>query len=407
MPTVTRRPDQDIARALARARERAGFSQEEVATLVGQQRPVISNWENGSRRPNAKQLVKLAAIYRTTVAELVGEEEERERPNFEKLLFRDAGDRLDPAAKYEIQRFLAFLDGYVGLLDALDEPPGMLQSPFRLHEGFQNKDDIRRKAEEARRYFRLGAGPVGDIAGLADLHGITVYFATLGSDLRGTVSGAFLAHDRIGFSILVNAETTPGRRQFTLAHELGHALFHGDRGGIYVDYYGTRREADEKFASAFAAEFLVPAQSLRAAVEAYGIQRVRDPEVVVHLQRLFRVSYAMTLVRLSDSGLAEPADIERLREVQPVHLAQRLGYSIEPDEWSQDPDRIGIGRFPRRFLRLLRRAVDNDLVSVSAAANVMGLAEEDVEEFLTGGSADGEDGDSQRLADEYDYIRVS
>lgn len=405
MPTLTA-PDQDLGRALASARDRAGFSQSEVATLVGQQRPVVSNWEHGSRRPNAKQLVKLAAIYRTTVAELLGDEPERERPNFEALLFRDAGDRLDPTAKYEIQRFLAFLDGYAGLLDALDEPSGMLQSPFRLHEGFLSKDDVRRKAEEARVYFRLGAGPVGDIAALADLHGITVYFAALGSDLRDTVSGAFLAHERIGFSILVNAETTPGRRQFTLAHELGHALFHGERGGIYVDYYGSRREADEKFASAFAAEFLVPTQSLRAAVEAYGIQRVQDPEVVVHLQRLFRVSYAMMLVRLGDTNLANSADLERLRDVQPVHLAERLGYTIQPDEWSQDPDRLGVARFPRRFLRLLRRAIDDQRVSISAAANLMGLAEEDVEEFITDRSSSGGD-DSQQLADEFDYISVS
>src|SRR6266536_6234707 len=101
-------PAMDIGAALARARERAGFSQDEVAILVGQQRPVISNWESGTRRPNAQQLAKLAAIYRTTVAELLGGEP-RPRPDFERLLFRDAGDRLDTAAKYEIQRFLAFL----------------------------------------------------------------------------------------------------------------------------------------------------------------------------------------------------------------------------------------------------------------------------------------------------------
>ena len=61
------KPDPTLASALTHARERAGFSQQEVATLVGQLRPVISNWESGTRRPNDQQLVKLAAIYRTTV----------------------------------------------------------------------------------------------------------------------------------------------------------------------------------------------------------------------------------------------------------------------------------------------------------------------------------------------------
>jgi len=392
------KPDPTLASALTHARERAGFSQQEVATLVGQLRPVISNWESGTRRPNDQQLVKLAAIYRTTVVELLGGEQ-RSRPDFEKLVFRSAGERLDTPAKYEIQRWLAFLDGYGDLLDALGEPPGMTEAPFSLRPGFLNKEDIRRKAEDARAFFRLGLGPVGDIAGLADLHGISIYLAPLGADLKSTVSGAFLGHDRAGFSILVNAETTPGRRQFTLAHELGHALFHGD--GVYVDYFG-RREGTEKFASAFAAEFLVPTQSLRATVEAYGLQKVRDPEVIVHLQRLFRVSYAMMLVRLADANLATPEDIERLKTVHPVHLAERLGYSIDPEEWHQDAERLGIARFPRRFLQILRRALNEGKASVSGAANVMGLAEEDVEEFIADSHAS-----EQRTAEEFEYLRAS
>jgi Zn-dependent peptidase ImmA (M78 family)/transcriptional regulator with XRE-family HTH domain len=394
---VMAEPDMRLGEALSRARERVGFSQDEVALLVGQQRPVISNWESGKRRPNSHQLAKLSAIYRVPLETLLGAEE-KPRPDFERLMFRDAGDRLDPGGKYEIQRFLSFLDAYSDLLEALDEPPGMTRAPFSVREGFVSKEDIRRKAEEARRLFRIGDGPVGDLVGLADLAGITVYFAALGGDLKSTVSGAFLPHDRVGFAILVNAETTPGRQEFTLAHELGHALFHGDH--VYVGYYG-RRELAERFASAFAAEFLVPTHSLRAAVEGLSLTKVRDPEVVVHLQRLFGVSYAMMLVRLGNANLATEADIERLREVQPVHLAERLGYTTEPDEWGQHPERLGIARFPRRFLRILRRAAQENRITISGAAAIMGLAEEDVEEFLSDLPAAAPD------AEEFEYISAS
>jgi hypothetical protein len=284
------------------------------------------------------------------------------------------------------------------LLEALGEPAGMMRVPLSLHEGFGSKDDIRRKAEEARSLLGIGDGPVGDLVGRCDLAGITVYFAPLGEDLKSTVSGAFLPHDRVGFSILVNVETTPGRRIFTLAHELGHALFHGDR--IFVGYFG-RREAAERFASAFAAEFLVSSHGLRAAVGGFGISKVRDPQVVVHLQRLFGVSYSMMLVRLGGVGLATDEDVERLREVQPVHLAERLGYSTQPGEWGQDAESHGIGRFPRRFLRLIRRTVQNEQLTVSAAASLMGLAEEDVEEFLADQPAPTPE------TEEFEYIAAS
>jgi len=83
------------------------------------------------------------------------------------------------------------------------------------------------------------------------------------------------------------------------------------------------------------------------------------------------------------------------------HLAERLGYAIEPDEWYQDPDQWGLARFPRRFLRLLRRAFSEDLISVSGAASMTGLAQEDILEFLT-------DEPSPPLeAEELEYFRAS
>lgn len=388
-------PRLDIAHRLAQARERAGFSQEEIAVLVGQPRPVVSNWEKGVRHPNSHQLAKLAAVFRTPLRELLGGVEQP-RVDFERLVFRDAGDRLDERGKYETQRFLGFLDDYADFLEALAEPPGMISSPFSVAEGFSSKDDVRRRAADARAYFRLGMGPIGDLASLMDFAGITVYRAPLGRDLKKTVSGAFLPHAGVGFAVLVNSDTTPGRRRFTLAHELAHALFHG--GKHSVSYFG-RRESVERFADTFAAEFLVPTQSLRSAVESLGVTRVAEAELVVHLQRLFDVSYAMMLVRLRSAGLITEGDLERLRGVQPVHTAQRLGYATDEDEWAQDPERWGLARFPRRFLRLLSRALSEGRVTVSGAASMTGLALDDIEEFAGATTSEGDE--------EFEYFSAS
>ncbi len=67
----------------------------------------------------------------------------------------------------------------------------------------------------------------------------------------------------------------------------------------------------------------------------------------------------MMLVRLRAANLLNASDDARMREIQPVHLAQRLGYATDADEWEQDPESWGLASFPRRFLRLLRRALDD------------------------------------------------
>lgn len=368
----------DLAARLRLIRERLGFSQDDVARLTGQPRPVVSNWETGMRRPSTHQLDKLAKIYRIPLAELLGENSQP-RPDFQGLMFRDAGDRLNAQGRFEIQRFLAFLDAYGDFLDALDEPAGLSRSPFALHEGFTSKEDIRRRAEDARAYLRLGAGPIKSLDSVADIAGLTVYRAPLGADLLGTVSGAFLPHNRVGFAILINGETTPGRQQFTLAHEIAHALFHGNR--PYVDYFG-RRERAERFANSFASEFLVPTHHLRATAEAMGMSRLSDPETVVHLQRYYGVSYDMMLVRLSQANLVLPDETSRLRDVRPVYLATQLGYNVEPDEWAQDPEGWGLARFPPRLLRLLRRVYAEGKITIGGAAAMTGLAAEDIEELL-------------------------
>jgi Zn-dependent peptidase ImmA (M78 family)/transcriptional regulator with XRE-family HTH domain len=368
----------DLGERLAKARDQVGLTQDEVALLVGQPRPVISNWEQGGRLPNEQQLSKLAVIYRMPLQHLLGSVEEG-RPEFEQLFFRDAGERLNGDAKYQIQRFLGFLDDYGIFLRALSEPPGMTEPPLAMREGRHSKDDVRRKAEEARSFFRLGKGPVGDLSAVADIFGISVYLAPLGRSLAHTVSGASLIHPEVGFSILINGQTTPGRRQFTLAHELGHALFH--RGSVEVSFPG-RREAGERFADEFAGEFLVPTYSLQTTVESFGLERVEDPETVVHLQRYFNVSYEMMLNRLRFSGLISNESYEWCRGIRPVYLAEQLGYPTHLEEWTQDAERWGLGRYPRRFLRLLRRAFMEGLITVSGAANMTGLAAEDIEELL-------------------------
>ena len=61
--------------AISRARRRAGLLQREVAEALGVSTGAVAMWDTGERKPRADTLVKLAALYGTTVDELLREDD--------------------------------------------------------------------------------------------------------------------------------------------------------------------------------------------------------------------------------------------------------------------------------------------------------------------------------------------
>jgi Zn-dependent peptidase ImmA (M78 family)/DNA-binding XRE family transcriptional regulator len=392
-----------LGERLVVARKRRRLNQEDVAALLGVTRVLVSHWENGKRRPAEHVLERLAQIYGVTLEELLAEVFEPSGSDLVELLYRDAEGGIDPQAHAGLEDFVRFLGEFAHLATDLDEDLAPLtQSPFKLRPGFTSKDDVRRKALEVRDWLRIGLGPVGDLPGILDGIGITVYRTGLGSDLSTGVSGAFLQHPVVGMSIAVNVETTPGRQLFTLAHELAHALFHSDREHHLVSYW-TRRDDKERFADQWAGEFLVPVEGLRQTAEQLGVDRRLEAEDVIQLQRHFGVSYGMMLLRLRHVGLVNPARHEELKRVSPVALAAQLGYSIAPDERGQDPSRWRLERFPRRFVRLLVRGLRERRLSPSTAAGLTGLTLDEIAELVT--PPDG--GDEEVIEELREYERVT
>ena len=53
----------DIAERLYELRKEAGYSQEQVAGLLGLSRQAVSKWESGQGKPDIDNIVKLTEIY--------------------------------------------------------------------------------------------------------------------------------------------------------------------------------------------------------------------------------------------------------------------------------------------------------------------------------------------------------
>ena len=389
---------------LRRAREIAGYSQEDAGAALGVSRAMVSYWEAGARVPNDRQRSALARLYGVRLTELAkGQVVETTDGDMAGVLLR-ADDGIAPVAVLGIREFGQFLDRYAELARILEEPVRcMTRSPFSHRAQFAQKHDIRRKAEEARKLLGLGTGPISDLDPVCEILGITVYRAPLGTDLAKVPSGAFLNHPEVGFSILVNLNMTPGRRRFTVAHELAHALFHSHETNRVVS---RARNPLETFADTFAGEFLMPREGVRRFMEEVGMDpRIDEPEDALRIQRYFRVSWPTALVRLRQMNAITQATFHHFQEsVRPLVLARSMGYGIDREEWSQDPERWRVCRFPRSFLRMLRDAIAHGLMSPPTAASFAGLSLPEVVNIM--GQLPGHDEEAwQRIVAEFDEFK--
>lgn len=101
--------------------------------------------------------------------------------------------------------------------------------------------------------------------------------------------------------ILVNKRHSPERQRFTLAHEVSHALLHGDDdllSAIHDAYDGERLEGViETLCNVGAAAMLIPEELLRRMIERYGA----TGQALAELSRRADVSASTAMYALSEA----------------------------------------------------------------------------------------------------------
>jgi len=372
----------ELAEALRSARERIGLSQEGAADALGINRVLLSYYETGRRMVPLPTAATLARLYGTSLDRLLaGDEVTPVSPlDVSGVLYRAAPPTLGDSARGALRLFEQYLRDYVELAGELGRPlQGKGQSPFSPVRGSSARDAAD-AARQLRRHLNLGGGPVGDPFRVADEH-VLIWRLPLGEDLETAPSGLFYNHPQIGFSIVINSNMTLGRQVFTVAHELAHAFFHSHGADVIVSMYGGEL-GRERFADAFAGEFLVPGDELRRLVSEHSPwDSLSNPSTVVHLQRHFGVSYATVRVRLLQERLIDRTTFETLAQVSPSRLARALGYPVDPADMG-DFARHPLDRFPGRMLLLVRAAVHDGVITPGDAAETLGTSTDEIRQLL-------------------------
>ncbi|MDQ3549316.1 MAG: XRE family transcriptional regulator [Chloroflexota bacterium] len=368
---------------LRRSREWAGFSQHDAASVTGIARELISYWETGRRTPSLVQLAKLAGTYGTTASYLLGTGQAPSQAEEHALLYRDI-DARSARTRAEVNRWLAFLDDWANLRAERGEDlpgRGAPPKPWLAPQAVTDSRRAARLASKVREYYHLGSDAIPDLVAFLDQHDVLVYRVSLDRiDAPGGVSGIFYNHPRLGYCILVNTNTTPGRQTFTLAHEYAHALFHYQATGLVSRAGATVRT--ETFADAFAAHFLVPTEALHALVTQRELGGVASPYDVIQLQQYFRVSYATMLNRLYSEGFLTAEQYAGYQSYSPKSLAAQLGLDTGQYGRLRETSTITLRRYPPSLLERVRTLVEDEELSPTGAASLLRVSVETIHEQL-------------------------
>jgi len=236
-----------VGRRLAKAREEAELSQDQLALLLGRSQAAISHWESGRRSPGLDDLYEIAAVLQLEITDFLPQN--RYEIGVQAAL-RAIADRLDQdVLRQDVEKFLKEAEG--------DAPP----APTIQVESASAKG----AAEELIKKARVRQPPV-DVEELAGACGVRVLQYPFQKDLSGLVvdleEGTFIG---------VNRQHPITRQRFTIAHELGHVLL-SEHDRFHIDLESKMEHSgsplydwrNEREANVFAASLLMPANWVEA-----------------------------------------------------------------------------------------------------------------------------------------------
>jgi Zn-dependent peptidase ImmA (M78 family)/DNA-binding XRE family transcriptional regulator len=366
---------------LRRLRAAKNLSQTQVAEAAGLSRMGYVNIENGEVSPRVDTLTRMATTLDVRVEELLHPVRVLKRVRFRAKKKMTTREDL-------IVRVARFLDDYNELEEIVGE-----RAPFRFGELADELEALPRAgrplaaAARARAVLGLNADDlVDDICSLLEDNGIKVFTPEIASD---SFFGLSVAAADGGPAVVVNTwdRIAVERWIFTAAHELGHLLLHLR---AYDVEQTNEDEREEEEADLFAASFLMPESRFQAEwKKAAGIGFV---DRVLKIKRLFHVSWKTVLYRVADES-PEPRDVwkqffgdykrqygQSLKPFEELEGLSREDFRPRPAARAGDePDHL----LPRDFVedrrkRLVREAIEKELLSMGRAAEILELSLKDM-----------------------------
>ena len=359
-----------LGRRIRAHRLAAGLSLRELAQRLTVSAQALSQYEMGHTRPRPEVLVALAEVLGTSIEQL------ERAPGTVAL---GPVRILDPHRRR--RRELGMAQG--SLVSLTERSLALEQS---LGGGFpspslptmneirpvRDPEDAEALAQDVRRRWGLGTGPLPSVVSLFEARGVRVFEFLHGVDLPDfTACSAFVSFSNASWSdfpvVLLNGGLRSEEKRVALCRELAYMILPSP-----VRFVLDEDEQD-RVASWFALALLLPAAALRNQLGRR--RRTLSWYELKAVNREFGVGYEAIADRCRQSGIISRGAYRSLREE-----CQRL-------VWSEGSRREEVGIAPKwesstRLRRLALRAVTEGIMEPGEAAALLDVNQERVESWI-------------------------
>ena len=332
------------------ARERAGFTQEEL--MAKPRFKKLKEWENGQTKPTLKQVKAIASAIYVPVGYLffsnppeeplpipdfrtfAGKAVKQPSPNLLEIIYA-CQERQSWYRDFALKNGDS-IPSFVGSA-SIQMPQKSIAKKMRETLGFDV--DSRKKCKTWTDALKILIRQAEDAGVLMMVSGIvnSITKRKLDPDeFRG-----FALSDPIAPLIFINGKDTKSAQMFTLAHELAHIWI----GASALSNSETKQTSDynkeELWCNAVAAELLVPMDKLRT-----EFRKNKSPAVEINrMARIFKVSKLVILRRLLDANCINQEEFENMWKQEIDSLQERSQVSRGGGNFS----RSTLSRVGRRF----------------------------------------------------------
>lgn len=323
---------------LRSARKMAGMSLQELADRMEQpvSKQALSKYEQGKMQPDSSVLISLSSSLGVRPDYFFRESARLSGIEFRKhaRLTGKERERIEANALDMLERYRE-LESCLGLESSFGHPfPEAVLSSFEEAGSY---------ADKLRDQWNLGIDPIPDVVEMLENYNIRIILLDAPDSFDGLAawSGDIPV-------IVFNKNRHIVRRRFTALHELAHLLFRCEA--------ATPRD-NEKLAHAFAGAFLFPKESF---LRAFGEKRTHFTErELLDMKEYFGISVGAIMAR-----------------ARGLDVISEFTYKNFCIAWSKyridEPGAYRSKEEPARFRQLLDRAVSEEVITMSKAAELAG-----------------------------------